>query len=112
MNRILISVGMVAGLSAAAWGVSAFSDSNGANARAQVATVTETKNFRIAKMTCASCPITVKTAMKKVQGVSSVAIDYKTKVATVQFDPALTNTNAIAAASRNAGYPATLAEAN
>jgi mercuric ion binding protein len=112
MNRILIVAVVIAGVGAAAWGVSAFSDSNGAITSAQAAAALETKSFKIDKMTCASCPITVKTAMKKVQGVSSVAVDFKTKIATVQFDPERTSTQAIASASENAGYPATLAGAN
>ncbi|VAV88142.1 hypothetical protein MNBD_ALPHA04-1315 [hydrothermal vent metagenome] len=111
MNKILIFAAAITGLGAAAWGVNAFSGSNDTIAPAQAAALA-TKSFKIDKMTCAGCPITVKTAMKKVQGVSSVAVDYKTKTATVQFDPAVTNTIAIAAASENAGYPATPAETN
>ena len=38
------------------------------------------------KMFCAMCPITVTKAMKKVDGVSSVQVDYETKTAVVIFD--------------------------
>ena len=65
-------------------------------------------SFAVAKMTCATCPITVKKAMSAVSGVQSVKIDFGSKTATVAFDPKLTNTAAIAAASTNAGYPAKL----
>ena len=65
-------------------------------------------SFAVAKMTCATCPITVKKAMSAVHGVSSVKIDLDSKSATVEFDPKLTNTASIAAASTNAGYPAKL----
>ena len=78
------------------------SSSQSAPAHAQVA------SFAIANMTCSTCPITVKTAMSKVNGVRSVKVDLNSKTATVEFDPTLTSAAAIAAASTNAGYPAKL----
>lgn len=66
----------------------------------------ETKTFTIDNMTCALCPLTVKTAMEQVEGVRSVTIDFDTKTATVTFDPTATSPATIAAASTNAGYPA------
>ena len=77
-------------------------EANAAPAHAQLRTAT----FAIGKMTCASCPITVKAAMSRVSGVSSVSIDFAAKSATVTFDPARANLAEIAAASTNAGYPA------
>ena len=65
-------------------------------------------SFAVANMTCATCPITVKKAMSAVHGVRSVKIDFDSKIATVEFDPKVTNTAAIGAASTNAGYPAKL----
>lgn len=65
-----------------------------------------TATFTIANMTCALCPVTVKSAMKRVKGVKSVHIDFDAKTATVVFDPSVATTEAIAAASTNAGYPA------
>lgn len=62
--------------------------------------------FAIENMTCALCPITVKKAMEGVSGVTSVTVDFDAKTATVVFDPAVTNLDAIANASTNAGYPA------
>lgn len=76
------------------------------SAAAQVAAV-RTTIFSIENMTCALCPVTVKTAMAGVEGVTSVEIDFDAKTATVVFDPAVTTPEAIAAASTNAGYPAT-----
>lgn len=64
--------------------------------------------FVVPNMTCPTCPITVKKAMSAVHGVRSVKIDLGSKMATVQFDPKLTNAAVIAAASTNAGYPAKL----
>ena len=66
----------------------------------------ETRTFAVENMTCALCPITVKTAMQGVDGVRSVEIDFHAKTATVVFDPAVATAEAIAAASTNAGYPA------
>jgi mercuric ion binding protein len=60
----------------------------------------------IANMTCATCPITVEKAIKGVAGVQEVKVDYENKIAVVVFDDALTNSERIVKASRNAGYPA------
>lgn len=62
--------------------------------------------FTIDNMTCAMCPVTVRTAMEGVSGVRSAQVDFDAKTATVIFDPSQTNVAAIAAASTNAGYPA------
>ncbi|PHS28502.1 MAG: mercury transporter [Robiginitomaculum sp.] len=62
--------------------------------------------FAIENMTCATCPISVRTAMKRVDDVKSIDIDFATKIATVVFDPAHTDIEMIAAASSNVGYPA------
>jgi len=70
-----------------------------------------TAQFAIEKMTCATCPISVKKVMKRVDGVQSVEIDFETKIATVNYDPAITTPAEIAAASTNVGYPATEIEA-
>ena len=66
--------------------------------------------FSIEHMTFALCPITVKKAMASVPGVSLVTVNFDEKEATVQFDDATTTTANIAAASTNAGYPATFLE--
>ncbi|MBA3326301.1 MAG: heavy-metal-associated domain-containing protein [Rhodobacteraceae bacterium] len=63
--------------------------------------------FNVDNMTCALCPVTVKSAMSQVEGVQSVKIDFKARSATVVYDPALASPETIAAASANAGYPAT-----
>jgi mercuric ion binding protein len=57
-------------------------------------------------MYCATCPITVRKAMKSVKGVKSVSVDFASKSATVVFDPSVATPAAIAEASKNAGYPA------
>jgi len=70
----------------------------------------QTAIFAIEKMTCATCPITVKRAMKAVDGVSNVDINFAEKTATVVFDPTVVTVEQVGAASTNAGYPATPAE--
>ena len=66
------------------------------------------KVFSIEKMTCKMCHITVRKAMEKVAGVVKATVDYDKKTATVLFDPKKANVDAIALASTNIGYPATL----
>ena len=64
------------------------------------------QTFAIDNMTCAMCPITVRKAMQKVDGVQSVKVDFNAKTASVTFDPAKASAEDIAEASTKAGYPA------
>ncbi|MCT9000147.1 heavy-metal-associated domain-containing protein [Chelativorans intermedius] len=66
----------------------------------------QTATFTVENMTCALCPVTVKTAMERVEGVQSVTIDFEARTAVVTYDPSLANVEKIKAASTNAGYPA------
>ena len=75
---------------------------------AQVAAAAErTVTLTVDNMTCALCPITVRTAIEHVEGVKDVQVDFESKTAIVVFDDARTNAEDIADASRLAGYPAT-----
>lgn len=76
------------------------------NAATQAAATQATTTFAIEKMTCASCPISVRKAMKRVDGVKSVKVDFETKLAVVVYDPAQTTPDEISAASTDVGYPA------
>lgn len=58
-------------------------------------------------MTCAACPITVKLALSKVEGVSQVSVSYPDREAVVTFDDALTSIEALTKATSDAGYPST-----
>jgi mercuric ion binding protein len=73
---------------------------------AQSEAATQTTVFAVENMYCELCPLTVKTAMERVPGVTSVVVDFEAKTATVTFDPATATIEAIAAASTNVGYPA------
>ena len=99
---LAVSILVIPGLIQPAWYTSAMA-SEQKNEQVQ--------SFSIEKMTCAACPITVKKAMQRVDGVKDVDIDFETKTAIATFDPALTNADEIAAASTGVGYPATAIKA-
>lgn len=75
-------------------------------AAAPLAAAERTATLAVDNMTCAACPITVKKAMSKVDGVTKVEVSYEKREAVVRFDDAKTNLQAIAKASADAGYPA------
>lgn len=64
--------------------------------------------LNVPSMNCATCPLTVKKSLDNVQGVHSVEVTYKPKVAKVTFDNEYTEIEALMAATKNAGYPSTL----
>ena len=68
--------------------------------------------FNVDKMTCATCPITVRKAIEGVDGVKEVTVDYDSKTATVIYDSSLTDTKLIADSCSNVGFPAILIEEN
>jgi mercuric ion binding protein len=68
---------------------------------------TRTVRLSVPGMTCAACPITVKTALTKVQGVEKAEVSFEKKEAIVVYDDAKTNVGKLKAATKNAGYPAT-----
>jgi len=59
-------------------------------------------------MNCATCPITVKKALKNVDGVISAEVSYKTRLAIVIFDDEKTEVASLIEATTNAGYPSKL----
>jgi len=61
--------------------------------------------LNVSGMTCAACPVTVKKALEKVPGVSTVEVRFEKKQVLVTFDDAKTNTDALVKATTNAGYP-------
>ncbi len=72
------------------------------------ATENKTVTLDIPGMTCKFCPITIRKALKKVDGVIDVKADYDSKTATVTFNPDKTHVDALIKATTNAGYPSTL----
>jgi len=65
-----------------------------------------TATLPIKNMTCATCPTTVREAIARVPGVKTVVVDFRTKLAVVTFDDAVATVDKLAAASRDAGFPA------
>jgi mercuric ion binding protein len=68
----------------------------------------QTVTLAVEHMTCAACPVTVRTALSHVTGVSASTVDMKTHTATVTFDPTRTTPDALAKAVSDAGCPATV----
>lgn len=66
----------------------------------------QTVTLAVPGMTCAACPITVKKALSRVEGVSKTEVSYARREAIVSFDDAKTSVDALIEASANAGYPA------
>jgi mercuric ion binding protein len=62
----------------------------------------------VQNMTCATCPITVKMALKQVPGVSEVKIDFEKKTATVQMDKDKADVAMLTKATADAGFPSAL----
>ncbi|KAG1276064.1 hypothetical protein G6F64_014828 [Rhizopus arrhizus] len=56
-------------------------------------------------MTCAACPITVKKALSKVEGVSQVDVTFEKREAVVTFDDAKASVQKLTKATEDAGYP-------
>lgn len=69
---------------------------------------TQTITLSVPTMTCATCPITVKKALSKVDGVIDVKATWEPKEAVVTFDDTKTSPEALTNATANVGYPSTL----
>lgn len=90
MKKLLTVLALSAALSAPAWAV------------------TQTVTLSVPGMTCASCPITVKKALNKVEGVESIEVNLEKKETVVTFDDAKTQVEALLEAIKNAGYPSSV----
>ena len=67
-----------------------------------------TATLSVPSMNCAACPITVKKALTKVNGVTLAKVDFEKRQATVTFDDTKTDVQALTLATKNVGYPSTL----
>jgi mercuric ion binding protein len=67
----------------------------------------KTVSLSVPTMNCPVCPITVKQALTKVPGVTRAEVSLDKRQATVTFDDAKTNVEALTRATTNAGYPST-----
>lgn len=68
----------------------------------------QSTTLEIAGMDCAACPITVRVALERVPGAVRAKVDYARKLAVVEFDGERTSPAALARASTEAGFPATV----
>ncbi len=75
---------------------------------APVWAATQTITLSVPGMTCAACPIAVKKALSKVEGVSKVDVAFKTREAVVTFDDAQTSVQKLTKATGDAGYPSSV----
>ena len=69
-------------------------------------TATKTVTLSVPGMT--ACPITVKKALNKVDGVVKTEVSLEKKEATVTYDDAKTPVNTLLDATKNAGYPSSV----
>ncbi|MBS1986038.1 MAG: mercury resistance system periplasmic binding protein MerP [Bdellovibrionales bacterium] len=90
MNKLIAFVALASALIAPAWAA------------------TQTVTLSVPGMTCAACPITVKKALTKVDGVQKVEVSYEKLAAVVTFDDSRTTAEALTKATENAGYPSTV----
>ena len=86
MKRFVVLAALAATLSAPAWAAM------------------KTVALSVPGMTCASCPVTVRAALKRVDGVKDIAVIGETDIQ-VTYDDARTNVAALINATKNAGYP-------
>lgn len=70
----------------------------------------QTVTLSVPGMTCVACPITVKAALSRVDGVNRAEVKYDKREAVVTFDNAKTSAQKLTQATTNAGYPSSLKE--
>jgi mercuric ion binding protein len=73
---------------------------------------TQTTTLKVPGMTCPACPITVKKALQRVPGVSTISVNYKLKEVAVTFDDTKTNKAALVKATSDVGFPSTPVQAS
>ncbi len=70
----------------------------------------ETVTLSVPSMYCSTCPIVVKKALQRVDGVEKVAVTFEPKQAIVTFDNAKASVDKLRNATANAGFPSLLKE--
>ncbi|WP_297496464.1 mercury resistance system periplasmic binding protein MerP [Ferrovum sp.] len=75
---------------------------------APVWAATQIVTLVVPSMHCATCPITVKKALTRVDGVSKVEVILNKREAIVTFDDTKTSIQKLTKATEDAGYPADL----
>lgn len=72
-----------------------------------LAAATKTVTLAVQNMTCAGCAIAVRTALRRVEGVSDAKVDPDGHTARVTFDPGKTNVETLTRATAAVGFPST-----
>ena len=90
MKRALLAFATVVAMSGPAW------------------SAPKTVTLSVPDMNCAACPITVKKALSKVEGVVEAKVTWEPKEAVVTYDDTKTTPAALTKATENAGYPSTV----
>lgn len=91
MKKLIVSLSLIA-LTTPAW------------------SATKTVTLSVPGMNCATCPITVKKALGKVDGVTKTEVNLEKRAAVVTFDDTRTTLEALTRATGDAGYPSTPVE--
>lgn len=73
---------------------------------------TRTVTLSVPQMDCITCPITVRKALERVDGVNQAVVDFKRKTATVTFDTEKVDAAQLTQATTNAGYPSDVVKAD
>ena len=68
----------------------------------------QTVTLSVPGMTCAACPVTVKKALSKVEGVEKIVVTFEKRQVIVTYDDAKTNVEGLTKATENAGYPSSV----
>lgn len=68
----------------------------------------QTVMLNVPTMDCATCPITIKTALSRVPGVSRVKVSYEKREAVIVYDDAKASVADLKKATEDVGYPAML----
>lgn len=74
----------------------------------QAAPASASISFNVEGMSCASCSVAVRTALKKVDGVKNAKVSVSDKRATVDYDPRKATPQQLVDAVNNLGYRASL----
>jgi len=68
----------------------------------------QTVTLAVPGMTCPVCPVTVKKALTRVDGVTKAEVNFDKRQAVVTYDDAKTNVETLTKATADAGYPSTV----
>ena len=68
---------------------------------------TRSVTLNVPGMTCPACPITIRTALSRVPGVSRVVVSFEKRQAVVTYDDAKTSVGKLIRVTTDAGYPST-----